>query len=91
MAHNNGHAAQLETPEDRLYYERLEKILHDFRTPLNIIIGFSELLLDEAPGKINDAQRCALGDILDSGNRLLNQVNKIFDPSSTEIKKLFTR
>ncbi len=45
---------------------------HDFRTPLNITIGFTELLLDEVPGKINDEQRHCLSDVLDSARRLLS-------------------
>jgi len=48
---------------------------HDFRTPLNIIIGFSELMLEEIPGKINEEQRSDLNDILNSGKRLLTLVN----------------
>ena len=89
MAHNNGHTIQLKTTEARLRYERLEHISHDFRTPLNIIIGFTELLLDEAPGKINDEQRRSLNDILDSSRRLLSLVNELFDASSPAFKKMF--
>ena len=53
----------------------LSRMSHDFRTPLNIIIGFSELMLDEVPGKINEDQRRSLNDILDSARRLLDMVN----------------
>ena len=37
---------------------------HELRTPLNGIIGFSEMLIDERPGSINDRQREYLTDIL---------------------------
>jgi signal transduction histidine kinase len=60
--------------------QQLERIAHDFRAPLNIIIGFAELLLDETPGPINHEQKSSLTDILDSGHRLLDLVNRIFDP-----------
>ena len=60
--------------------QRLEQISHDFRTPLNIIIGYTELLLDERQGKINDEQRQNLNDILKSAGRLLNLVNDVFSP-----------
>lgn len=50
---------------------------HEFRTPLNIIIGFTELMLDEVPGKINEEQRRSLKDIMNSARRLLELVNKI--------------
>jgi len=52
---------------------------HDFRTPLNIIIGFSELMLEEIPGKINEEQRQDLNDILTSGKRLLGLVNTLLE------------
>ncbi|MFH1647072.1 MAG: histidine kinase dimerization/phospho-acceptor domain-containing protein [Chloroflexota bacterium] len=55
----------------------MARFSHDFRTPLNIIIGFTELLLDEVPGEINEEQRRGLTDILDSARRLLDMVNDI--------------
>jgi signal transduction histidine kinase len=59
--------------------ERLQKMSHDFRTPLNIVIGFAELLLDETPGKINAEQRRSLNDILDSGRRLLRLLQEYLE------------
>jgi signal transduction histidine kinase len=88
MARIKSNTIQLEGKEAKLYSEQLEQISHDFRSSLNIIIGFTELLLDEAPGKINDEQRRSLNDILNSGNRLLSMVNGIFDPSSPDSKKV---
>lgn len=89
MANISGNITHLNSRDAGLQSERLEKAAHDFRSPLNIIIGFSDLLLDEAPGKINDEQRRALNDIRDSGLRLLDIVNRIFDPSSPEYRKIF--
>jgi hypothetical protein len=54
-----------------------EKIAHDLRASLSIIIGFTELMLDEVPGKINKEQRRSLNDILYHGKRLLNLSNDI--------------
>lgn len=62
--------------------ELLSEMSHDFRTPLNIILGFTELMLDEVPGKINEDQRHALNDILDSAKRLLDLINGIPEHSS---------
>jgi signal transduction histidine kinase len=56
-----------------------EDLAHQFRTPLNIIIGFSELLLEEIPGKLNEEQRLDLTDILKSGQRLLGLVNAMLE------------
>ena len=52
---------------------------HDLRTPLNIIIGFSELLLEEIPGRLNAEQRLDLTDILNSGKRLLKLINPMLE------------
>jgi signal transduction histidine kinase len=56
-----------------------EDLAHDFRTPLNIIIGFSELLLEEISGRLNEQQRLDVTDILNGGRRLLRLVNEVFD------------
>lgn len=50
--------------------ENLEKITHDIRSSINIIIGYTQLMLDQTTGKINPQQRQALQDILKSSNRL---------------------
>jgi signal transduction histidine kinase len=55
--------------------EFMSKVSHDLRTPLNVIIGFSELMLDEVPGKINETQKQSLNDILNSAKRLVDLVN----------------
>jgi signal transduction histidine kinase len=49
----------------------LPGLTHDIRAQLNIILGFTQLMLDEVPGKINEAQRRGLNDVLNSGKRLL--------------------
>ena len=81
MAHQSGNTPGLQGRETGLSGERLQKLSHDFRNPLNIIIGFTELLLEEAPGAINDKQRVCLNDILKSSRRLLDLVDDIFDSS----------
>jgi signal transduction histidine kinase len=87
MAHNQIEIARLDSKETNLPAEYKAYLSHEFRTPLNIIIGFTELLLDEAPGKINAEQRRNLNDILHSSQRLLGLVNEIFGPSPVGTKK----
>ncbi len=62
-----GHSGQEKSPAAS---EDLDKITHDIRSSINIIIGYSQLMLDQTPGKINAQQRQALQDILKSSNRL---------------------
>jgi signal transduction histidine kinase len=71
----------------RLKSEFLANMSHELRTPLNSIIGFSELLLDQIPGKINHEQRQCLKDILESGQHLLQLINDILDISKIESGK----
>ena len=62
-----GHGSRIETESAS---DNLEKITHDIRSSINIIVGYAQLMLDQTTGKINDQQRQALQDILKSSNRL---------------------
>jgi signal transduction histidine kinase len=62
-----GHGSQAEIESNS---QSLDKITHDIRSSINIIIGYAQLMLDQTTGKINDQQRQALQDILKSTNRL---------------------
>ena len=61
---------------------------HELRTPLNAVIGFSEILLDEIFGPLNDKQKSYVDNILQSGSHLLNLINDILDLSKAESGKM---
>lgn len=62
----------------------LSKMSHEFRTPLNHIIGFTRLALDsEAPGQ-DETRQQYLDAVLQSSHHLLNLVNDILDLSKLE-------
>ncbi|MBF0565674.1 MAG: PAS domain S-box protein [Nitrospirae bacterium] len=61
---------------------------HELRTPLNSIIGFSEILLEEMFGKLNEKQGQYVSNILGSGNHLLSLINDILDLSKVESGKM---
>jgi len=68
----------------RLKSEFLAGMSHDLRTPLNAVIGFSEMLLSENYGNLNDKQKKFLNNIFVSGEHLLQLVNDVLDLSKIE-------
>jgi signal transduction histidine kinase len=55
---------------------------------LNHIIGFTELVVDQQVGKLNEMQAEYLGDVLASSRHLLSLINDILDLSKVEAGKL---
>jgi len=67
--------------------EFLANMSHELRTPLNHIIGFTELLVDKNFGDLNEVQEEYLNDVLESSRRLLSLINDILDLSRIEAGK----
>ncbi|WP_319508064.1 response regulator [uncultured Methanolobus sp.] len=68
--------------------EFLANMSHELRTPLNSVIGFSDILLEETFGSLNDKQTRYVGNISTSGRHLLNLINDILDLSKIEAGKM---
>jgi cell cycle sensor histidine kinase DivJ len=63
----------------------LAAVSHELRTPLNAILGFSDILIGEYFGRLeNDRQREYVGLIRQSGAHLLSVVNTMLDMSKIE-------
>jgi signal transduction histidine kinase len=68
--------------------EFLANMSHELRTPLNHIIGFTELVVDQHFGALNEVQAEYLADVLTSGRHLLSLINDILDLSKVEAGNL---
>jgi len=69
--------------------EFLANISHELRTPLNAVIGFSEIMIAETYGKVENVQyRDYIADINNSGKHLLSVINDILDFSKASADKL---
>ena len=67
----------------------LARISHEVRTPLNAIIGFSEVMIGERFGALgNERYREYMKDIRASGERVIAIVNDLLDLSRIETGKL---
>jgi len=73
---------------NKLKGEFLANISHEFRTPLNAILGFAEILREKPDMlKKDKAQRYA-ENIITGGQRLLNMINDLLDMAKTEAGKM---
>jgi hypothetical protein len=52
---------------------------HEMRTPLNAVLGYTELLALGVPGAVNDEQRAYLDRIRSASSRLLSLINDVLD------------
>ncbi|PJB37407.1 MAG: histidine kinase, partial [Deltaproteobacteria bacterium CG_4_9_14_3_um_filter_63_12] len=60
----------------------------ELRTPLNSVIGFTGILLQEIPGPLNAEQHKQLGMVRSSGRHLLSLINDVLDISRIEAGQL---
>ena len=69
--------------------EFLANMSHEFRTPLNAINGFSEVMASELYGPLGDEKyKEYVSDILSSGRHLLELIDDILDMSKIEAGRL---
>jgi signal transduction histidine kinase len=68
--------------------EFLANISHEFRTPLNAILGFAQVLREKPDILKKDKARRYAENIITSGNRLLNMINDLLDLAKTRAGKM---
>jgi PAS domain S-box-containing protein len=76
---------------NRLKSEFLAGMSHELRTPLHTIIGFSELLLEELEGPLNEKQKRFVNHVHKDSMHLLELINDVLDLSKIEAGKVGLR
>lgn len=66
----------------------LASMSHELRTPMNAIIGYTEMLMEEAQDTGNDQEYADLKRIRSAGKHLLMLINDILDLSKIEAGKM---
>ena len=66
----------------------LAKMSHELRTPLNAVIGYSQILLEDAADEQDDETAADLERIHSAGHHLLRLVNEVLDLSKIEAGKM---
>lgn len=66
----------------------LSRMSHEFRTPLNAIVGFSQLLDEDADGVLSPRQREFVNHIQHSSRYLLSLINEVLDLARIESGRL---
>lgn len=74
--------------EDRLKSDFISHVSYELRSPLNTIAGFSEIMLNQYFGKLNEKQLDYCKGISESTDRLMNLINDMVDLASIESGKL---
>lgn len=75
--------AALEAAE-KLKMDFLANVSYQLRTPLNAMMGFTEILHEEYFGKLNERQKSYTENMIRAGHRLITLVDNILDLSTIE-------
>ncbi len=81
-------ARQRAEEANRLKSRFLATMSHELRTPLSAVIGFSDVLLKGAHGKLNGRQKDFVQNILANGEHLLTLISEVLDLSRIEAGQL---
>jgi signal transduction histidine kinase len=90
MAERTGLIEKLESDKaelkklERLKSAFLNNVSHELKTPMNSIIGYTDLLLDGVDGTVNEEQGKSLQKVASHSRHLLQLINSLLDVSKIE-------
>jgi signal transduction histidine kinase len=73
---------------NKLKGEFLANISHEFKTPLNAILGFAEILREKPEALKKDKAKRYAENIITGGKNLLNMINDLLDLAKTEAGRM---
>jgi len=73
---------------NKIKSEFLANVSHEFRTPLNAILGFAEILREKPDVLNKDKTKRYAENIITGGKSLLNMINDLLDLAKTEAGKM---
>ncbi len=82
------HAKMVAEAANRSKDEFMATMSHELKTPLTSVIGFSDILLDEGFGVLDERQVRYVNHISDAGKHLLKLINDVLDLSKVEAGKM---
>ena len=71
--------------ENQAASDFLTNVSHEIRTPVNVIVGMSQLAIEDEP---EQTQKERLSDIFDAGNRVSEQISDIMDYSEIDMNRI---
>ena len=69
---------------DKIKSNFVSKVSHELKTPLQAILGYTDILLNGLQGELNYPQKLMVKQIQEGGDQLLNIINQLLDFASTE-------
>ncbi|TMA11997.1 MAG: GAF domain-containing protein, partial [Deltaproteobacteria bacterium] len=69
---------------DKVKNEFLGFVSHELKTPVNTIVGYTEMVQSKMFGEINSEQERALGKVMANSRDLLNMVNSLLEATKIE-------
>jgi signal transduction histidine kinase/CheY-like chemotaxis protein len=73
---------------DKLKSTFLANMSHELRTPMNAIMGYTDLLIDQVDGPVNEEQEKSLRKVATNARHLLQLINDVLDISKIESGKM---